>query len=191
VATTNFNLLHLRFARRMRDPVSAADGAGTIYSSANREDYLNRANKILQFKKFAGLGRDGVREQLQTVIGEQALTFASAGIACEAAYNNIPLAVSKTGSTNLYKYWPRKEEIELNLNPDLPYLFAVEANTLYVYESGVLIPAQNTGTFYYIKSDQVATVTGAGGTDILLPSVFYDELVDIAVELAMKEKVNG
>jgi hypothetical protein len=190
MATTNFNLLHLRFARRMKDPIATADLSGTIYSSANREDYLNRANKILQFKKFASLGRDGVREQLQTMIGAQAMTFSGAGIACEAAYNNIPLAVSKTGSTNLYRYWPRREEIALNLNPDLPYLFTVEANTLYVYESGTLI-SSGTGTFYYIKSDQVTTTTGAGGTDILLPSVFYDELVDIAVDLAMKEKVNG
>ena len=183
MATPNFDIIHLRFARRMRDPAATGGTAGKVYTVANRSDYLNRANKILQFQKFQKLGRDGVREQLQTLVTTHALTFAGAGIAVEAAYNNIPLAVSKASSTNLYRYWPRREEITLNLNPDLPYLFTVENNTLYVYESGELV-ASGTGSFYYIKKDEI---TEGGATDIALPEVFWDELVDIAVALATGE----
>lgn len=189
MATTIFDGLSMQLSRRLDDPASwTAGNAGTDgkkFSNTSRQDLLNRANADIQFFIFR---RDPtptkaeIRRLLEPLIASQSISaFASAGVAVAADYNLIPLYL--TASSAVYIFHPLKEDLDTNLIPEFHKLFTIEGSKIYAYAAGAIL-ATGTGTFYYIKKDQV---TQNSATDIVMPSTFHPRLVDLATIYGRRE----
>lgn len=183
MATPTFNAMHLRFSNRLNDAVGSAASDGDIFSSVERERYMNQANNFIQTTIFYGIGSAKARTILQSLLKTQAITFASAGVAVATDYNNMPVALTKDASTLMFSYWPRKEELDNNVHANVQNAFTVELSKIYTYEAGVILNA-GTGVLRYIQKDQITT---DGATDIALSSQFHDTVIDIAVSYALEE----
>lgn len=189
MASTNFDILHLRFARRVDDAVASASTAGAKFTVANRSDYLNRASKVFQRKMFETKGATMTRILLSSIEGTQSVTaFAAAGFTVPTDYTEIPLALVKTGSTAHFKYEPRKDILDNNKDANLVAAYTIFAGKLYAYQNGAILTS-GAGTFYYIKNDEGTQ----GTTDIAINAQYWDEIVSIAVEMALTDtkKLSG
>lgn len=184
MASPKFNELHARFSRAIEDPITAATAStdGDV-SAASRSDYLNRATNEFVQNAYALLGKDKARTALHDMIDTQSVAIASAGVAVEATYQNLPLDFIKTGSTAKYIYFPNKSSLDTYRNPHIDYAYVVEGGSIYVYENGSIINAGN-GTLYHIgyRVDHTGLDTGGTG-DTTLPVRLYDIVVELAVSL--------
>lgn len=202
MATPLYDEIDLRVSRALDDPVNYTAGggaatAGKIYSVAARQDFINRANIDLQsfiWNKFlAELGdteaaRNVVRRILQSVVKSVSTgTFASAGITILGVatdFNNMAIALSKTGSTASFVFKANKLDLDNNVDRNVTNAWTIESGKLYAYQSGAVLTA-GTGTLYYLAADQV---TQNSSTDILLSRQFWDVLRDLACYYALSER---
>ena len=183
MATPSLDILHLRFSKSVEDPVAAASTAGSVFSVAQREDYINRAINDLTSTIYHSIGKDRSREVLQSMETTQAITaFSSAGFAVASDYTDMPTSLVKTGSTSIFTLYHRKDELDNNVNPNIASAYLISGNKIYAYESGAILNA-GAGTFYYIRKD--AGVQGT--TDINISPKFWGAVIDLACILAFEE----
>lgn len=178
----NLDILHLRFSRSVEDPVGSASSAGNQFSVVQREDYINRAINFLTSMMYHVVGMNKAREVLQSMETTQAVTFSSSGVAVASDYADMPTSLIKSGSTSIFSYYTRKDELDNNVNPNISAAYVISGNKIYAYESGTILNS-GSGTFYYIRKD--AGVQGT--TDINISSKYWDALVDIAATYAFEE----
>ena len=182
MATPNLDILHLRLSRAIEDPVASASTAGVQLTVAQREDYLNRAINDIASLAYNLVGMNKAREVLQSMETTQAITFSSSGVSVASDYCDMPTSLIKASSSSIFSYYPKKDELDNNVNPNISAAYVVSGNKLYAYESGSILNS-GTGTFYYIRKD--AGVQGT--TDINLSSKFWDVAVDYAATLVFEE----
>lgn len=193
MATPLYDDIDMRVSRALEDPVSYTAGggaatAGKVYTVAQRQELINRANVYLQSFLYNKFDTDGVKRILQSTVKTASITFASAGTSVASDYNNMPIGLTKDSSTATYVYVQNKLDADNDVNKNLSYIFTVEAGKIYVYirSAGTLTKqSSGTGVFYYLASDQV---TQNSATDILLSRQFWDVLRDLAVWFALTEK---
>lgn len=179
----NLDILHLRFSRAIEDPVIAAGSAGVQFSVLQREDYINRAINGIASDIYFVTGMNKSREVLQSMETTLAVTaFSSSGFAMASDYADMPTSLIKTGSTSIFSYYTKKDELDNNVNPNIASAYVISGNKLYAYESGVILNS-GAGTFYYIRKD--GGVQGA--TEINISPRFWDHVIDYAVTLALEE----
>jgi hypothetical protein len=179
--STNFDILHTRFAARVNDP-AAANANGDIFSILERSRYLNQATNYLSLAIYNS-SPDLARKVLNSIVNTQAITaFSSSGYALPADYNQMPISLVKTNDTSFFIYHPRKEELDANTNPNLVNVYTIEGGKLYAYQSGTILNT-GAGSFRYIGMD----VGVEGTTDIAISSNLWDLIVDIAVLFALEE----
>lgn len=186
MASPNFNELHARLSRQVEDPVAAASAAtdGGILSSAVRSDYLNRATREFLQNAYLILGVAKMRKLFQTVLTTQAIgTFDSAGTTL-TNYIELPIDLVKTGDTSKFVYWPNKSELDNYENPHVNNAYAIEGGKLYAYQDGTVL-SSGAGTFYHIS--YIDLVADDSSNDTLIPSIFYDTVVDYAVSYYLAE----
>ena len=184
MATTDkLNILHLRFSRSVEDPVAAAATAGTQFSAVQREDYINRAINDISSYIYHAVGMNEARRVLQSMETTLAVTtFSASGFAMAADYADMPTNLVKTGSTSIFSYYPKKDELDNNVNPNISAAYTINGNKIYAYESGTIL-STGAGVFSYIRQD--AGVQGT--TDINISPQFYDNVIDLATTLAFEE----
>ena len=150
---------------------------------AQRSDYINRAINDFVHLVYSLVDKAKARTIFQPLVDTQAVTFASAGVTPESTYNNMPLALTKSGSTKRFTYHPRKDDLD---NDTIPHIgdaaFVVEADKIYAYDAGTIL-SSGTGTFYHLKKDEGIQ----GTTDVSIPSVWWDTVVDMACGLYFSE----
>jgi len=189
MATTDkLNILHLRFSRSVEDPVAAAATAGTQFSAVQREDYINRAINDISSYIYHAVGMNEARRVLQSMETTQAFTFLTAGVAVASDYVDMPTNLTKNSSTSIFTYYPKKDELDNNVNPNVSAAYTINGNKIYAYESGVILDTPAAGVLSYIRQDAGVTGTiGSGGVEINISPQFYDNVIDLATTLAFEE----
>jgi hypothetical protein len=183
MATPNLDVLHLRFSKSVEDPVAAAGTAGSVFSVAQREDYINRAINDLTSQIYHIVGMNKSREILQSMETTQAISaFSSSGVAVASDYTDMPTSLIKTGSTNIFSYYTKKDELDNNVNPNISAAYLISGNKIYAYESGAILTT-GAGTFYYLRKDAGVQNT----TDINISPKFWGAVIDLACILAFEE----
>lgn len=188
MATPNLDELHLRFSRAVEDPVESAPADGKQFTVEDREDYINRAVNNLILDCYAMAGPDRVRDIFQGMVSSQAISFSSAGVALEDDANNIvemlvPISLTKSGSTSVFVFHGRKEELDTDTLPHITAAaYTIFGNTLYAYQSGSILNS-GTGTFYYIKK----ALGIQDDTDIAVSPGLFDAIVDYASTLSFED----
>lgn len=188
MATPNLDQLHLRFSRAVEDPIESANADGKQFTVADREDYINRAVNNLILDAYSMAGPDRVRDIFQGMVSTQAVTFSSSGVILDDDSGDIiellvPIALTKSGSTSVFVYHGRKEELDTDVLPHITAAaYTISANLLYAYQSGSILNA-GTGTFFYIKKALGVQDT----TDINISPGLFDAVVDFASTLAFED----
>ena len=190
MASANHDANHLKLSRLIDDPVAAAGTDGSEVTSAIRNDYLNRANKIIQLKVLALVGgnwserRDGIFRYIPGLVTTQAVTWASGSSALASDYHYW--LECRDSAAGLLTYSASKAQLDGNLNANIPNAFTILGSSIYAYASGVAIANGATGTLYYVKTD--ARAGAADTSDITIDSFWFDLLVQIAATLYYSEK---
>ena len=182
MASANFDELHLRLSRKIFDSNATAAAAGEKLTSAQRTDYLNRANRFIQQMVVVA---DKVGDFLGGLIATQSITFDSGGVSVASDYA-YPVNLYKASSPQ-FRYIKPSEKPSLDGNFDLneKNAFTVMGNKIFAYENGAVLTS-GTGTFYYVKNDQRAS---SGDTnDIDINSIWYDCVVDIAASFYFEDR---
>jgi hypothetical protein len=183
MATPSLDILHLRFSRSVEDPVGSAGSAGLQFSVVQREDYINRAINDLTSDIYHIVGMNKAREILQSMETTQSIAaFSNTGTSVASDYCDMPTSLLKTGSTNIFSYYPKKDELDNNVNPNISAAYVVSGNKIYAYESGAILNT-GAGTFYYIRKDAGVQNT----TDVNISPKFYGAVIDLAAILAFEE----
>lgn len=190
MATPLFDAISMKLSRRLNDPVSWTAGNagsdGSQFSNLERTRYLNQANIFIQ-NAFYYTNQDRCRQVLEAQVKtSSALTLSSSGVSIVSTatdYDGKWFAIAVSGSTLIYTYHPRREELTNAVNSNLYNVFTIETGKLFVYQSGAVLNS-GTATITYLAKDEV---TQHSATDILLQGAFYDLLVDIAVIFALEE----
>lgn len=167
-----FDVMHLRFARVISDPVATASTAGAILSTTERDDYLNRAIKYLQEIIYSSFGIDEVTRILESQVKTASITFSSSGVALPADDIGLPLSVDD--GTSLYKHYPNRRVLVVGLNADVP-AYAIDGSKIYAYDSSG-IKSSGSASYVYIAKDE--------GLYSAITILLADTLIDIVVYLA-------
>src|SRR3990167_8411257 len=115
--SVNLDVLHLRFARAIDDPVATAGTAGAQFTVAQREDYINRAINDIVSDLYFVAGKDRVRDLFQEMVTTQSITFSSSGVALTADSGGViimiaPVNLIKSGSTAIFVLYNKKDELD-------------------------------------------------------------------------------
>jgi len=187
MATPNFDILHLRFARKIDDRVATAATDGVVYSILRRTDYLNQGSNFLQTSIYNMLGASAAGRVLQSIVSEQAINpFSSSGVSVATTYNNMPVELVKTGATDTFRYVESKGDLDNVFTPFSYSAFTIQGGKLYAYQAGTILNS-GTGTFRFLKNDEGVQ----GTTDISISKQFWDAIVDMAISFALTDNGRG
>ena len=192
MASANFDALHLKLSRKIFDPVAAAATDGSEVTSALRTDYLNRANKFIQFFLY-GFDKDPTRKLTQKLlsglVSTQSITFAVGGDAVASDFSYALSCYYYTGATSLTIH-PLMEVRPDQFVPAFRNAFIKDTFTIYggslygMYNQSAL--TSGSGILYYIANDQRAS---SGDTsDIAIDAIWYESLVDLAATYHFEDK---
>jgi hypothetical protein len=190
MASANFDNLHLMLSRKLQDPVSAAGTDGTPYTSAQRTDYLNRANHFIQLIVWRQ-GRDLVDKFLAGLVKAYTVTWDLAGVNLAILVTDYQQHLSCIhDGTRLLTWVPpsRKTLLDNDQNRNLDRCYTILQNKLYGYYNYAQLTS-GTGTFYYMQNDTRAS--NGDTNDISIDSIWYDTLVDIAASFALDDRGNS
>lgn len=194
MASANHDANHVRLSRIIDDPVTSAASDGNEITSLIRNDYLNKANRFIQFALLGmgeGYGRrnfyverfiPGLKKASSTI------TWASSGVTLSSIASDYQywLEVYDTTTVGMHSWHPSKAELDGNLNSNVSNAFTILAGSIYGYRSGTIISSGATGTLYYIQNDQRASA--ADSADISIDSMWFDAVVDIAASFYYEDK---
>jgi hypothetical protein len=178
MASANHDANHLKLSRKIGDAVAAAATNGTVVTSAQRNDYLNRANTMIQlfFKR-----RGDAENHLGELVGVADITFSSAALPSDYSFDlRLYKIDASLARKNIICHWVAPSVIPMVLNreaQDYKNCYTIRGTTVETYIDFLLL-SSGTGKFYYIKNDQRASA--GDSADILVSSLWYDTIVDIA-----------
>jgi len=188
MASPNFDNLHLYLSRKMQDPVAAAGTDGGVFTSAERTDYLNRANKFIQLVVYEK-GRDFVDRFLPGLVKTQAITWASVGTSLETDYSQH-LSCQYTLTIPVLLRWvppSRKIILDNDQNRNIDAAYTILASKIYGYYNYAQLTS-GSGVLYYLSNDTRAS--NGDTNDISIDALWYDTLVDLAASFAHADRGN-
>jgi len=189
MASPNFDSLHVYLSRKLQDPVALAGTDGSVFTSAVRTDYLNRANKFIQLIVFNS-GRDNVDRLLSNLVKTQSIVWATLGTDVASDYNRA-LSCQHTATSGyiLLPWVPPSRKIILDNDQDRNYdaAFTILGGKIYGYYNYAQL-LTGSGLMYYMASDVRAS--SGDSDDIAIDSLWYDTLVDIAASFAHEDRGN-
>lgn len=188
MASPLFDGLHLKLARKVQDPVSAAVDDGKKLASALRTDYLNRANRFIQ-TVFMSLERDKLDKPLtQKYLNGLIKTGAiiASGQALPSDFSFDAAATSSPGSIPLV--WLPQPEFAFSVTNSMNArnIYTINGGLIYGYVGGAIISGTNLGALIYVSSDQMTSSGNA--TDILINSIWHDVMIDIAATFYFEDR---
>lgn len=180
MASPNFDLLHLEFSRKVEDPVAVATANGSVLDSTDRSDYLNRAIKEFITDAYYLIGMEKARTVFQSMVKQQAVaSFLSAGVSVASDYFNMPIALTRTGFTDIFVLRNAKSQLDNDNNPHITAAYVVEGGKIYAYADHAILTS-GAGIFYYLPHRDR---TAADATDDTpLPTNFFDHVIDLAID---------
>ena len=206
MATTNLNTLSIRHSKNIGDPVSAADGDGKRWTSAQRTVHINEAvRRWLRKEYIAGTIRESrtqdpkkawdslgsylVKGAVSVSAGSKSLTdFGGAGVSVawfvSNGANSTDAAIVKRLPFNLLPYCAAGLGQSYFAYSTTNQYFYVSDGTFYLL--GATSPS-NIAIWYIKQHTDLTVVTGDGGTDIAVPSHSWDQIIDLAYKVAMEE----
>ena len=177
-----FDQLHLRFSKAISDYVAAEATNGTVLTATQRDDYLNRAIKLLQEIIYSSYGIEEVQRILSSQVKTASITLSSSGVSLPSDDNAMPLTLDD--GTSLYKRYANRRALVIGLNADVP-AYAIEGGKIYAYNSTGDV--SGTGATYgYIAKDEGIN----SSTTILLDDTLIDVVVNLAASLFSTEVGN-
>ena len=185
--SANFDELHLRLARKIFDYPSTAvpPGTGVKVSAALRTDYLNRANKQIQFMVWTA-GKAKVNEYLRGLVKTAPVTMASGSGILPVDFS-FRLSFQKASGKRFDWVEPeRKADLDINANPNQTSAYTILGNLIYAYEDGAAI-ADGDHVLYYIGSDQRSHADD--DDDIAIDALWYEVLVDLAAAYHFEDRM--
>lgn len=201
MASPNFDALNVKLSKRLGDPVSSATSDGSRFSSALRDQYLNEGIRRLMRKYVRQVEPDIEEVQMLDPVffsGGYLSDYAGALAANVVALSTINgtgvfkiISVQNTDGTNagMVKPLPHTEKPDV-LAGDNKYLtsaaighnlYLIEGTNLRVIGAG----ATNTISVQYLKPH--TDLSSGGSTDILVPSTYWDQVLDMAYKVGQEE----
>lgn len=165
-----FANLHLLFARRIQDPVSAATTDGGLVTSSERTDYLNKASR--EIVAIAMKAR-----RLDTISGLIATDSTSTSGGSKVLPSDFAWKISLTTAGGLIGDYvtPGSDVATTLANPNSPIQWTIKNGSLYIYDGGsAILDAEHVLT--YVKDDQQTVTTGDVGID----DHWFEPMVDLA-----------
>lgn len=205
MATTNLNTLSLQHAKNIADPpmVQTADQDGKRWTSAQRTYHINEAirrwiRKVYRSamaKERRGAPAEKEWQDLGTYLSVATDTLSGKTLTLDdwgSANEDVAWIVSVYNSSTGHVVKKIPQSI-------IPYttttnsFLAYDTNNAYWYLDGRTFTmlgggSNNTINLTFVKQHtDLTVVTGAGGTDIELPSHVWDQILDLAFKVAMEE----
>lgn len=194
MATTRFNNHVLSVARRLNDPrtdASATGDTGAVYSSAILSYYVNQAMRDLVRDYFLKLGEQATAAIFPDLVKvSSALTLTTGSVAVPTDSWFIT-ALRVSGGTKEFRKIHDVRDINRAITGEHAFIKPTAAKP-YFYELGgtintLGITTGNVLAHYMTVPPDVTVVTGAGGTDMILNSIWDGEIVDRAVAKAVQD----
>lgn len=187
---TNFDSLVVRFSRKIDDAVSATGTDGDVITSLKRVQYLNNGIRVWMMKKIQQSDFMALSGYIQTKT--QAMTANSVSLDAAGFTGGILWIISITNTTPtpdvpvtiVEPHWARDitlSRIEGLLGSAADQKAYLQNGSLNVIGSG----ATDTLSVTYIQKH--TDLTSGGGTDISINSAYFDEVLEEAFTLFVKE----
>lgn len=189
MASANYDALHIRLSRMLGDPVAAAATDGKVWTSARRDILLNNAVRRWMMEELVKGNYNALRE-FRTREGQaltnnsKALSGWTGGVAwILSAYNStdgvvvrrLPdgyTAVARTGENSYYTPSTTAQ------------FYQVESGNFILLDGGTT--TGDTIVLEYIKVQP--DMTNAYASDIMVPSTYFGQILNYALELGVQEK---
>lgn len=185
MASANYDILHLRFARMIDDPVAAATSDGDQFTSARRSSWLNQGIRNWVDKSLASGDLTPIRGYINV---ESKALIASV----------ITLGPSATAPAVFYTGGVHRILSAIDTTPTAPVVVRRMPNELYDYArlgtNKYLIPSASN--CYYTEENGTLKLYGGGATDTvqltyvkLIPEYTANYASDIAIDTSWYDNV--
>lgn len=164
---------HLALGRKIRDPIATISSDGVKASALLRNDYLNKANLLIQEQLWLSNDERKIAKYLSGLIKTQTFTFDSGG-AVQATDISYPVNCKLDGITQLsYVDAVMKFTLDTNILYERN-VFLIDGGKIYGYRGRII--SSGAGTLEYIQNDK-QTLTDA---DLAINNIWDSQIVEIA-----------
>lgn len=185
MASPNYDALHVRLSRMLGDPVAAASADGKVWSSARRDILLNNAVRRWMLESIEKENWNA----LQEFIEEEAEALTNNEVAFSSFTGDVFAVIWAKNTTKGVAVHRMPEGI---LEDDNSY-YEGDAKDQFWKREGAnfkLIDGESTTgdtvRLRYVKKHP--DMTNAYASDIMVPSTYFGQILNYALELGVQEK---